>query len=68
MSDTDVRLSVLAVDVPEARELYERDYALVRPDQHVAWRGNRLPEHSPSLFDQVTGFRRSERRAPRRRQ
>ena len=27
-----------------------------------------LPEDPASLFDQVTGFRRSERRAPRRRQ
>ncbi len=30
-------------DVPQAREVYERDYVLLRPDLHVAWRGNNPP-------------------------
>jgi 2-polyprenyl-6-methoxyphenol hydroxylase-like FAD-dependent oxidoreductase len=28
---------------PQVRELYGADNILVRPDQHVAWRGDRLP-------------------------
>jgi len=32
-------LEVTPVDVPQARELYEADLALIRPDQVVAWRG-----------------------------
>ena len=32
-------LSVVAIASDEARELYGADLALIRPDQHVAWRG-----------------------------
>jgi hypothetical protein len=28
---------------------------LIRPDQIVAWRGNRLPGDPAALLDQVTG-------------
>jgi hypothetical protein len=41
----------------EARELYGRDYALVRPDQHVAWRGDRIPDDAGGLLDRLTGAR-----------
>jgi hypothetical protein len=41
--------------VPEARELYGRDYAVVRPDQHVAWRGDRVPDEADDLLDRLTG-------------
>ena len=51
-----VPLALLPVDVAGARELYERDYALVRPDQHVAWRGDRVPEDADVLLDRVTGW------------
>jgi len=33
-------LEVKAIDVPQARDLYEADLALIRPDQVVAWRGS----------------------------
>ena len=33
------------------RELYQARYALIRPDQHVAWRGESLPH---DIFDIVT--------------
>ena len=29
-----------AVDSAAARDLYGADYVLIRPDQHIAWRGN----------------------------
>ncbi|CAM5202621.1 3-(3-hydroxy-phenyl)propionate hydroxylase OS=Castellaniella defragrans OX=75697 GN=HNR28_000085 PE=3 SV=1 [Castellaniella defragrans] len=32
----------VSVGGDEARDLYGADYVLVRPDQHVAWRGNAL--------------------------
>ncbi len=51
-----VPLALLPVDVAGARELYERDRALVRPDQHVAWRGDRVPEDTGALLDRVTGW------------
>ena len=40
---------------PVARELYDADFALIRPDQHVAWRGNRLPDDLNGLLNLVTG-------------
>jgi len=51
-----VALTVFDVAVPEARDLYERDMALIRPDHHVAWRGNRLPEDPDALLARVTGW------------
>jgi len=35
--------------------LYGRRLVLVRPDGHVAWRGDAVPEHAAGLIDQVRG-------------
>ncbi len=48
-------LTILALDRPEARDLYACDLVLVRPDQHVAWRGNRMPDDGAALLARVTG-------------
>ncbi|MSQ52293.1 MAG: hypothetical protein EXR28_10420 [Betaproteobacteria bacterium] len=48
-------LQLLAIESDAARELYGANYALVRPDQHVAWRGNRLPENPEALLATVSG-------------
>jgi 2-polyprenyl-6-methoxyphenol hydroxylase-like FAD-dependent oxidoreductase len=50
-----VPLTVLDVPAPAARDLYQRDLALVRPDHHVAWRGNQPPSDPTALLDLVTG-------------
>lgn len=34
-------LKTLSVKTPAARDIYAADFALIRPDQVVAWRGNR---------------------------
>ncbi|MDH7796166.1 MULTISPECIES: FAD-dependent monooxygenase [unclassified Beijerinckia] len=34
---------------------YEAKLALIRPDQHVAWRGNAAPDDITALFARVTG-------------
>jgi len=36
-------------------ELYEYPFVLVRPDGHVAWRGNELPANASWLADKVRG-------------
>jgi hypothetical protein len=50
-----IPMDVIEISDSDARDLYQCDYALVRPDQHVAWRGNRLPTEPDLLFDTVTG-------------
>jgi 2-polyprenyl-6-methoxyphenol hydroxylase-like FAD-dependent oxidoreductase len=52
-----VPLDVVDVRDDHARRLYERDLVLVRPDQHVAWRGDRLPDGPDRLVDLVRGAR-----------
>ncbi len=51
-----VPLKLVAQTMPAARELYGRDLAIIRPDQHVAWRGNRLPEDCDALITRLTGW------------
>ncbi len=48
-------LKVLRIEDPDAAALYERRFALVRPDMMVAWRGDRLPEDPTALLDRVRG-------------
>jgi hypothetical protein len=40
--------------LPRLRPLYGADLALVRPDQHVAWRGSSC-EDAAALLARVTG-------------
>jgi 2-polyprenyl-6-methoxyphenol hydroxylase-like FAD-dependent oxidoreductase len=49
-------LTVLDVTLPQGRELYGRALALVRPDQYIAWRGDRLPDDLDALLARVSGF------------
>lgn len=53
--DRGVPMSHLAIDSPRLRELYERELVLVRPDHHVAWRGNQAPADWTQVLDRVTG-------------
>jgi 2-polyprenyl-6-methoxyphenol hydroxylase-like FAD-dependent oxidoreductase len=49
-------LDVLDVPDAAARDLYERDLVLVRPDLHVVWRGDRAPDDAPRLAALATGL------------
>jgi hypothetical protein len=58
LRDHDVSgLPFRVVDVRDerAREIYGADLILVRPDLHVAWRGNRPPDDPRALAMRVTG-------------
>ena len=48
-------LDVVALDEPAAREVYERSVVLVRPDGHVAWRGNTMPANPTEVIEKVRG-------------
>ena len=48
-------LEVVSLDEPEVREAYERPLVLVRPDGHVAWRGDSAPSDAAEIVDRVRG-------------
>lgn len=50
-----VPLDIVDVRDEHAHRLYERDLVLIRPDQHVAWRGNSVPDSPERLVDLVRG-------------
>ncbi|WP_446901178.1 FAD-dependent monooxygenase [Burkholderia sp. YIM B11467] len=50
-----IPLSIVEIVSDAAPVLYERRLVLVRPDQHVAWRGDFVPRHAGELLDRVAG-------------
>jgi 2-polyprenyl-6-methoxyphenol hydroxylase-like FAD-dependent oxidoreductase len=48
-------LEVIAIDEPNVRKTYERNLVLVRPDGHVAWRGDAIPADVNEVIDKVRG-------------
>jgi FAD binding domain-containing protein/aromatic ring hydroxylase-like protein len=50
-----VPMAVVDVDADEAAALYPYKLFLSRPDQHVAWRGDKPPDDPLALVDQVRG-------------
>ena len=50
-----VPLQTFAPASPELREAYGADYALIRPDQVVVWRGDALAADVGTVLDHVTG-------------
>jgi hypothetical protein len=58
-----VPLAVVTVSDPEIAALYERRLVLVRPDGHVAWRGDDWPADPLALADRVRGADKAAFRA-----
>ncbi|MET0586263.1 MAG: FAD-dependent monooxygenase, partial [Candidatus Binatia bacterium] len=48
-------LQTITADDPRVCETYERIFVLVRPDGHVAWRGDAIPENTAEIIDKVRG-------------
>jgi hypothetical protein len=48
-------LRILDVGDAGPREVYGYDLLLLRPDMHIAWRGNRLPDDPARLAAMATG-------------
>jgi 2-polyprenyl-6-methoxyphenol hydroxylase-like FAD-dependent oxidoreductase len=54
-----VPLEVIGIDDEKVRPSYERNFVLVRPDGHVAWRGNEIPNNTNDIIDKVRGIKRT---------
>ncbi len=50
-----VPFAVVPITDPRICELYERRLVLVRPDGHVAWRGDVMPDDPLAVVDRVRG-------------
>ena len=56
-----VPLREVTIADPEIAALYERPLVLVRPDGHVAWRGDECPADAAAVVDRVRGARQRPR-------
>ena len=54
-TDRGVPFSVVDLDSDEAIRLFERRLVLVRPDAHVVWRGDALPDDPAALIERARG-------------
>jgi len=54
--DLGIPVDVVCLGRPDLRALYERNFLLVRPDQHIAWRGDELPADPADMLKLVTGW------------
>jgi 2-polyprenyl-6-methoxyphenol hydroxylase-like FAD-dependent oxidoreductase len=57
-------LAVIHLPDPAVRELYGADNVLIRPDQHVAWRGQVPGEGAAAVLDLVLGGARDGAEGP----
>jgi hypothetical protein len=53
-----VPLKILNIDDPHARAILERNLILVRPDHHVAWRGDQPADDAGGILDHARGDQR----------
>ena len=53
--DHDVPASLASTNLPYVLNLYERPLVIVRPDGHVAWRGEELPKDISALVGRLVG-------------
>jgi 2-polyprenyl-6-methoxyphenol hydroxylase-like FAD-dependent oxidoreductase len=53
-----IPLHHLALNDSKIRDIWERDYVLIRPDHHVAWRSNDLPNQTEweIILQRITGI------------
>jgi 2-polyprenyl-6-methoxyphenol hydroxylase-like FAD-dependent oxidoreductase len=56
-----VQLQVIDIADPEIAKLYKRNLVLVRPDAHVCWRGDAVPDDPARLIATVAGFAKGYR-------
>jgi Aromatic-ring hydroxylase, C-terminal len=55
ITGAEIPLTVLDIEPSEARKSYVRNLTLIRPDQHVAWRGDEEPADPLAVIDLLRG-------------
>jgi 2-polyprenyl-6-methoxyphenol hydroxylase-like FAD-dependent oxidoreductase len=50
-----VPMNALEMPINEVRDIYDADFAIIRPDQIVAWRGNGVPADPRGLLARISG-------------
>ena len=50
-----IPFTAVKIDDPAIARLYERKLVLVRPDGHVAWRSDAVPEDPGAVLDRIRG-------------
>jgi hypothetical protein len=50
-----IPLTIVKLDTAAARNLYPTSLTLIRPDQHVAWRGSAPPADLEGLLNKARG-------------
>lgn len=51
-----IPLATVDIANAEVRDNYGYDLVLIRPDQHIAWRGNGIPDSPSALMKKVAGW------------
>ena len=51
-----IPVSELVLEEDRLREIYASDLFVLRPDLHIAWRGNTAPDNAAALVELVTGI------------
>jgi 2-polyprenyl-6-methoxyphenol hydroxylase-like FAD-dependent oxidoreductase len=64
-ADRGMPLKIVDIREDHARTLYERDLVLIRPDHHVAWRGDTVPDQPGAILDRIRGVAKQFRCPPR---
>ena len=54
-------LKIWILDHPDVRTQYDRKLTLIRPDQHIAWRADEVPEDCAHVIDIVRGAAQQRR-------
>jgi 2-polyprenyl-6-methoxyphenol hydroxylase-like FAD-dependent oxidoreductase len=55
-----IGLTTLRLELPQARDLYESDLVLIRPDQILAWRDRGSPPDCERVLSRLVGYERPE--------
>lgn len=54
--EKDIPLRAYSINNTAIARLYRRAYVLIRPDGHVAWRGDELPPEPEVIIDRIRGY------------